>query len=301
MTTTYQPGESVTLTVEWRMYAGGPLAIVSDVSIAIVPAIGGAAILASTSTGVTNPSTGINAYAWTVPISTPDGSYIVTWTGTDTDGDIVTAAETITVQSAIAGYTTLAAVKAHLGKITVDDRDDMIQASIIAASRHIDNVTGRWPGAFRQDATATARTFPISGRWYPFDGYRVAVLVDDISTASGMIVEGGTAASGVYTSLATFTTGPDNATAYGLPINTIYADSSFVSGINTVRITARWGWPSTPDEVELATRMQAARLYRRKDSPQGVLTSADWGSVRVSRVDPDVQALIAHLVIPGFA
>lgn len=299
--TTYQPGESVTLTAEWRMYAGGPLAAVTGVTIAIVPSVGGAPLVATTATGVTTPATGLNAYAWTVPLSTPAGSYVATWTGTDTDGDTVTAIETIDIAETEDGYTTLALVKSQLGKITVDDRDEMIQASIIAASRHIDNITGRSAGGFRQDATVSTRTFSVAGRWYQYDSRRVAIMVDDISTATGIIVEGGTIASGVYTGLSLFSTGPENAISRGVPIDMIYADSSFISSIDTIRITARWGWPSLPAEVELATRMLAARLYRRKDSPQGVIASADWGSMRVSRVDPDVQALIAHLTPPGFA
>ena len=162
-------------------------------------------------------------------------------------------------------------------------------------------MTGRWAGAFRGDAVATARTFRLGGRTFT-DGYnRRGIMVDDISSGTGVTVEGGIAASGLYASLALFTTGPENATALGMPITMVYAADTFFTGIDTVRVTARWGWPTVPSEVEYATRMLAARLYRRKDSPQGVIASADWGSMRVSRTDPDVQALIAHLVLPGFA
>jgi hypothetical protein len=79
------------------------------------------------------------------------------------------------------------------------------------------------------------------------------------------------------------------------------ADTALNGTVDTLRITARWGWPSIPAEVEMATRLLAARLYKRKDSPQGVIASADWGAVRVSKTDPDVYALIHHLSIPGFA
>jgi hypothetical protein len=44
------------------------------------------------------------------------------------------------------------------------------------------------------------------------------------------------------------------------------------------------------------------RLYKRKDSPEGVLGTAEWGGpVRLSRVDPDVAALLTPFVIPGMA
>ncbi|MDX2921298.1 hypothetical protein PV370_25695, partial [Streptomyces sp. NE06-03C] len=67
-----------------------------------------------------------------------------------------------------------------------------------------------------------------------------------------------------------------------------------------VQVTARWGWPAVPDEIVQATLIQAARLYKRKDSPEGVTGSAEWGVVRLSRRDPDVWALIEHYVLPGF-
>jgi hypothetical protein len=68
-----------------------------------------------------------------------------------------------------------------------------------------------------------------------------------------------------------------------------------------VRVTAKWGWPAVPDTVVQATLIQASRLYRRKDSPEGVLGSAEWGTVRLGRVDPDVYALIQQLILPGMA
>jgi hypothetical protein len=52
--------------------------------------------------------------------------------------------------------------------------------------------------------------------------------------------------------------------------------------------------------IREATLIQALRLYKRKDSPEGVLGSAEWGTVRVSRLDPDVAKLVESLVLPGF-
>jgi hypothetical protein len=42
------------------------------------------------------------------------------------------------------------------------------------------------------------------------------------------------------------------------------------------------------------------RLFRRKDSPEGVTGSAEWGVVRLSRRDPDVWVLIEPYILPGF-
>lgn len=193
-------------------------------------------------------------------------------------------------------YCSLPQVKAQLSKDTNDERDDLIEVAIRAASRKIDQICGR---RFYADTVASARVFSVAGRTFTSPA-GLGLLVDDIASATGLLVSGGT--YGSYTStLSAFYTGPDNALTYGQPITFLQAASSFFSPINSVQVTAMWGWPVVPDEVEAATILLAARLYRRKDSPQGVISSADWGSVRVSRVDPDVEALISHLILPGFA
>lgn len=193
-------------------------------------------------------------------------------------------------------YCSLPQVKAQLSKETDDDRDDLIEVAIRASSRKIDQITGR---RFYADTTASARTFSTLGRTFSA-AYGTGLLVDDIASATGLVVAGGS--FGVYGSpLTAYYTGPDNALAYGKPISYLMADPGFYNSINSVQVTAMWGWPTVPDEVEAATILLSARLYRRKDSPQGVISSADWGSVRVSRVDPDVEALISHLILPGFA
>lgn len=68
-----------------------------------------------------------------------------------------------------------------------------------------------------------------------------------------------------------------------------------------MRITAQFGWPAVPDDISEAALIQAARLFKRKDSPEGVIGNAEWGVVRLSRRDPDVWNLIEQYVLPGFA
>lgn len=243
---------------------------------------------------VTNTRTSLGQYDANTYVPDQVGYYTYTWTVTGTVTDVSTGNFSV-ADPAPGLYAALPMVKAQLGKLTTDDRDDLIEIAIRAASRQIDQLTGR---RFYADRAVTARVFPLSGR--AFAGpYGRAVMIDDVSSATGLLVEGGS--SGVYSSVSTFDTGPDNAIVMGRPITYIGADSLFYSGFNAVRVTARWGWPVVPDEVQLACMLLAARLYRRKDSPQGVIANADWGSVRVSRVDPDVEALISHLILPGFA
>lgn len=47
-----------------------------------------------------------------------------------------------------------------------------------------------------------------------------------------------------------------------------------------------------PDNLREATKMLASRLFRRRLSPEGVAGFGDFGAVRVTRVDPDIEALI---------
>lgn len=61
----------------------------------------------------------------------------------------------------------------------------------------------------------------------------------------------------------------------------------------SVQVTAAWGWTAVPAAVFEATLMKAARLFHRKDSPQGVAGFDQFGAVRLSRSeDGDVMSLL---------
>lgn len=248
-----------------------------------------------TTVSATVQHTGVGQYDANTYVPDQVGVYIALWTMSGAVTDVTV--DTFRVSDpAPSVYCSLPQVKAQLGKDTDDERDDLIELAIRTASRKIDQFTGR---RFYADLVESTRTFPLSSRLFT-SPYGQAVRVDDIASLTDLTVAGGMA-GGSYASLTSYFTGPDNALVLGHPITYIQADTSFYAGINSVQITARWGWPSVPDEVESACILLAARLYRRKDSPQGVISSADWGSIRVSRVDPDVEALLSHLILPGFA
>lgn len=190
-------------------------------------------------------------------------------------------------------YTDLATVKAALGKDSADDRDDLITNAIASASRLIDRRTGR---RFYADTTATARLYtPTSATLTDLGD--VAILVDDIASITDLAVAYGTTGTS-WTDVDEYETGPDNALSYGRPITQIRGVYGWLPGLVRLQVTARWGWPAVPDEISQAATLLAARLYRRKDSPQGVIASAEWGAVRVSRFDPDVEALIGPFIRP---
>lgn len=199
-------------------------------------------------------------------------------------------------------YAELATLKLALS-ITDTDRDALLLSALTAASRQIDQYTGR---RFYADEVVSARTFTLTGR-VATDADGQLLLLDDIADTTGLIVETGAAGSATWTAMTSgqYEVTPDNAVSLGLPITGLrsFSGNGWVTGLfrPRARITARWGWPAVPDVVAQACLIQAARLYKRKDSPEGVAGSAEWGVVRVSRVDPDVQALLANVVLPGFA
>lgn len=59
-----------------------------------------------------------------------------------------------------------------------------------------------------------------------------------------------------------------------------------------VRITGLWGWAALPQPIVQATLMQSARIFKRKDSPEGVAGWGAFGDIRVGRTDPDVIGML---------
>jgi len=60
-----------------------------------------------------------------------------------------------------------------------------------------------------------------------------------------------------------------------------------------VQIAGVFGWSNIPNAIKQATILLAMRQFKRFDSPLGVAGYGDLGVVRVGRVDPDVESLIA--------
>lgn len=169
------------------------------------------------------------------------------------------------------------------------EADDHLALAASAATRWVDTYTKR---DFNLATTAGARYFDVLS-----DG---SVLTDDIGHAT-ILVATDSAHDGTFaTSWAStdFQVDPIDAIALGRPVTSLIAIGSYTFPSvsrrrGLVRVTARWGWPEVPDDVKLATLIQAAKLFKRRESTEGVLGGGDFGLVRVgSRVDPDVAALL---------
>jgi hypothetical protein len=89
---------------------------------------------------------------------------------------------------------------------------------------------------------------------------------------------------------------PVNNPRRGWPLSRLLAIDSYIFPYNlpqSVKVTGVWGWPSVPAEISMAAKLQASRLFIRRQSPFGIAGTPDLGTVRLSsRLDPDVEALI---------
>jgi len=193
-------------------------------------------------------------------------------------------------------YVTLEELKSQFGLEPDDDsRDTDLNRARASASRSIDRTTGR---RFWLDPAPVARTFTPRGRIVRDDDGEL-FLVDDIGDAAGLLVETGSAAS--WSAVTGYETSPDNALADSRPITGLRRLlGTWGTATSRLRVTARYGWPAVPDDIHEAALILASRLYKRKDSPEGIIGSAEWGVRNLSRRDPDVWNLIEPFIIPGF-
>jgi hypothetical protein len=192
-------------------------------------------------------------------------------------------------------YGNIEALKERLGIEADDDsRDALLTSALRASSRGIDKAAGR---RFWLDETASPRVFRLAGRVVCEDDGDL-LLLDDIGNVEDLVVESGSGAS--WTTLTGYETQPFNALDDGKPITGLLRRGNWGTYATRVRVTTRWGFPVEPDDITEASLIQASRLYKRKDSPEGIIGSAEWGVRNLSRRDPDVWALIEPYILPGF-
>jgi hypothetical protein len=65
-----------------------------------------------------------------------------------------------------------------------------------------------------------------------------------------------------------------------------------LNGEASVKVTGVFGYSAVPIAITQATVIQASRIYKRLDSPLGII-SGELGTMRVgTRLDPDVAQLV---------
>ena len=192
-------------------------------------------------------------------------------------------------------YGTLAGLRAFLGLGSGSDptNDPLLWTALWAASWAIQSTCDR--DFSLPTGAAENRRFALSSYLPPIieiddlvDGTDLSVAFDD--------------GSGTYplTVTTAYDLAPLNAPVRGFPytrieFRTFTPVPAWRLGGPLVAVTsARWGWPAIPPAVEQAAYLQAARLYKRKDSPFGIAGSPVEGNVLrlLAKLDPDVQLLL---------
>jgi hypothetical protein len=193
------------------------------------------------------------------------------------------------------GYATRNQVKAALRIGTADTLDDdLIDNCVGAASRLIDGYCNR---RFWQTGTAEARVYQAEDSFY--------CSIDDIA-GTALTLKTSSQTDGTFDvtwKVSDYQLEPLNGNLDGLTwsydkiravgdylfptVNANYGEQALV------QVTAIFGWPSVPEPVTQATIIQASRIFKRYDSPLGVVGFGDLGQIRVSRyLDPDMAQLV---------
>jgi hypothetical protein len=193
------------------------------------------------------------------------------------------------------GYATLAQVKSAL-RVSDNLDDSLLEMAIESASRAIDQYTNR---IFYNAGTAVRYYAPNTDFNVDTDDF---ISLSEMQTMSGSDQVFDTTWASTDYQLE-----PLNGFADGIaqPYNHIRAVGRYtyltLGGEATIKVTGVWGWNAVPIQVTQATVIQASRIYKRLDSPLGII-SGELGSMRVgSRIDPDVAQLVDSLRRVRFA
>jgi len=188
------------------------------------------------------------------------------------------------------GYCTLADLKAAL-RVQDSIDDSLLELAIESASREIDGYCER---VFY--STSATRVYA------PTNIY--TVTTDDIISVTTLKSSSDGVTYDITWQTSDYQLEPLNGVAGGLvtPFTRIRATGNylmptfsvgtFYEGEALIQVTGVFGWSAIPAAIRQATVILAMRLFKRLDSPMGVISN-DLGSMRVGRVDPDVEALVA--------
>jgi hypothetical protein len=191
-------------------------------------------------------------------------------------------------------YLTPAQLKATLDMSGTSFADADVTLALGAASRAVDEITGR---RFWLD-TGTANV-----RYYTPRSTRT-LQIDDLAQLTSVAID--RSGTGTYTETWTsntdFVLEPFNAPAENpqRPYETLRV--RFLSGRwlppyieRSVQVTGQFGWVAVPDDVTAACGILASKLLRRsREAPFGIVMAGidSVAAMRIGRTDPDVYMLL---------
>lgn len=188
------------------------------------------------------------------------------------------------------GYATLSTVKAA-ARITDAVDDALLELAIESSSRLID---GHCQRHFYVTSTES-RLFAADNSY--------ACTIDDVA-GTAITVQTSSGIDGIFDetwAANDFQLEPLNRTSAGLrfPVTRLIAINNYLfpvdpQGEAAVKVTAQFGFGTAiPADVQQACVLMSLRQYSRYNSPLGVAGFGDMGAVRVSRIDPDIQSMLA--------
>lgn len=253
----------------------------------------GATTTARVTAGITEYPAGSGIYQKTLTAPATAGQYTIVWDDTSTF-KIVELVVTATTLGALTGelYVTRDEMKTALTLENQTYADDDIDRAINAASRAIDDATGRF---FFSSSDV---------RYYTPERRATALEIDDLNSLTSLAVDiGGTGTYTTWTVDSDFWLEPVNDANQNKPYTRVLLRQqkqwSWPCYNRSVKITGSFGWAEIPSEVRQYAMFLAQKLlYRTRHAPFGiVMVSGDVGAVaRLARTDPDFDTLLGHLV-----
>lgn len=204
------------------------------------------------------------------------------------------------------GYLTTTEAREYCGLSDLADTE-LLDATVEAVSRLIDNHCQRHFFA----TASSARTFATQSA----DRLRLGAFNDLVSVTSVKFDRDGdgTFEETVASTNWALSTGTNAGAPESSPFTELHlfnlvwfpipGGTAGTGRTQLTEITGVWGWPAVPAAIKQATRIMVSRIVKRQESPQGVAGFGEFGVVRISRIDPDVVALLApyRILDPGLA
>lgn len=181
------------------------------------------------------------------------------------------------------GYCTLAEIKAFVNIVDSND-DNELEDAVNSASRQIDAYCGR---KFYADGSTSAKVYRTRNPYM--------VVVDDISTSTGLVLKYDDSDDGIYeTTVASteFVLLPLNGEAFGIDGLGFTSIELLTDGPHEfptthtnnrprVQVTANWGFAAVPEPVRQACLMLSSENFAMRNTPLGIAGVGEFGVLAV--------------------
>ena len=181
------------------------------------------------------------------------------------------------------GYCTLAEIKAFVNIVDSND-DNELEDAVNSASRQIDAYCGR---KFYADGSTSAKVYRTRNPYM--------VVVDDISTSTGLVLKYDDSDDGTYeTTVAStdFILLPLNGEAFGINGLGFTSIELLTDGPHEfptthtnnrprVQVTANWGFAAVPEPVRQACLMLSSENFAMRNTPLGIAGVGEFGVLAV--------------------